>query len=174
MLIDEPQQEIVMTEPTAMDKANNDDVFAESTKLNNEVRDIRLKVKSGKELLDSTRNKYEDATNLNNELNATYQQTKEEADLAEKSFHDAIKAQKDLLVKMKESLQEQDEMNNKEVEELNVKTAVLEQENATRSEEIQKESERLTKYRNLLTALQGMEFENQTEVDDEKSFARVA
>jgi len=172
MLIDEPQKEVVIEETTAMDKANNDDVFAESTKLNDEVREIRLRVKSGKEILDSTRSKYEDVSNLNNELNTTYQQTKEEADLAEKSFHDAIKAQKDLLVKMKESLQEQDAINNKEVEELNAKTATLEEENAKRSEEIQKESERLTKYRSLLASLQSMEFENQDE--EEMSYARVA
>lgn len=172
MIANDPQQEAVNNETSAIEKADADEAFMENTKLNEELRELKRQEKSSRQRLEDSKIQFENATNLNNELNSTYEQTKEQADIAEKSFHDAIAKQKAVLVEMRDHLKEQDQRNNQETQELNSKTTKLQEENSKKEGQIQTESERLTKYRNLLASLESMEFEDQEE--QEMSYARVA
>lgn len=160
----------VKYQENALDKANADSIFKQNNKLKDEIKNLRNKEKESAELLNKTKEEYQNEVNVSNELDRTYSERQMKAKELEKRFYDAVEKQKRLLNDMKKSSEDKTKANNEEIKELNNKTKQVKKENEGKLKLIEQEDNKIMQYEQLINSVQALENENAYE---EQSYKRA-
>lgn len=179
-------EEEVTNEVNALEKANSDDDFKETSSLKQEIEELKMKEQASIDLLNKTRENYQNEVNYGIELDKTYAKRQQEAKELEQQFHEAMKKQKNILSELKKGVEERNNLNEQEIEEFNNKMAEVKEQNAIKLEKIQEEDDKIVQFKDLIMSVQNLEgsnnfeypemgnYESESNYEEEAAYKKVA
>ena len=119
-----------------------------------------MKEQASIDLLNKTRETYQNEVNYGIELDQTYAKRQQEAKELEQQFREAMKKQKDLLNDLKKGVEERNSINEQEIENFTNKTAEVKEQNAIKLGKIQEEDDKIVQFKDLIMSVQNLEGSN--------------
>jgi len=144
-------------EDSALEEATAEEIFADNSKLKDEITELQNKGKELSASLEKANHEYNVEVNTNNELEKTLEAKKEEKLNKKKTFYQIASKQKKMMEEYKQSLLERHGNNERELEEVYSKTSALKLANAENEKAIENENNEIDRYDSLISAVSSYE-----------------